>query len=199
MIDAIIFDLGGVVVDWSPEKIFATFEGNSSLVEQIRQSPFFVDIWSEFDKGNISQAELIRQATEISGEPEAECSRFLEHIKLSLTDIPATQQLIPRLAAAGYRLFCLSNLSVEFYEYLREREVFRYFEGQVISAQEHLAKPDPAIYQLIINRYQLTPSSTLFIDDMEANIRAAQAAGVQTIHFADKEKGMQELYRKLSI
>ena len=82
---------------------------------------------------------------------------FVEFIKHSLRDIPQTQCLIKELAGKGYRLFCLSNMSLEFYDYLKEREVFRYFEGQIISAHEKLIKPEKEIYRILIDRFRHTP------------------------------------------
>ena len=124
--------------------------------------------------------------------------RFMEFIKHSLDDLPATCQLIEELAGRGYRLFCLSNMSEEYYDYLKDRRVFSFFEGQVISALEGLIKPDIAIFRLISERYHLAPAETLFIDDLERNIRAAGEWGFQTVHFADREKGIADIRQLLA-
>ncbi len=96
-------------------------------------------------------------------------------------------------------MFCLSNMSVEFYDYLKDREVFSYFEGQIISALEHVIKPEKEIYEVLMNRYDVVPEESVFIDDLEPNIEAARQLGFHTVHFADKEKGMQELRGMLSL
>lgn len=197
MIKNIIFDLGGVVVSWQPEEILKTFTGNPALPGLIKQSPFFLDIWAEFDRGTIDKAGLIKQAAQISGCSEEECEAFLDHIKSSLTDIPQTASLIRSLSESGYRLFCLSNMSIDFYDYLKERDVFSYFEGQVISAKERLIKPDARIYELILDRYNLQASETLFIDDLEANINAARACGIHTVHFTGGEQVYTDILNQL--
>lgn len=140
---------------------------------------------------------IVREMSVFSGRPYAECWDFVEFIKHSLRDIPQTQCLIKELAGKGYRLFCLSNMSLEFYDYLKEREVFRYFEGQIISAHEKLIKPEKEIYRILIDRFQAYPEDTLFIDDLKENVDAARQLGFHTVHFADKEKGYREINKIL--
>ena len=199
MIKNIIFDLGGVVVAWRPDYIFQTFPGNPVLVEQIRHSPFFVDTWSAFDRGTITKEELVEQAVKITSCPKEDCEAFISYIKSTLADLPETIALIRELSEKGYRLFCLSNMSVDFYDYLKGREVFRYFEGKVISAKEQLIKPDPAIYTLILQRYRLKPEETLFIDDLESNIQAAREQGIHTVHFTGDPKAYNEIRGRLTM
>lgn len=69
-------------------------------------------------------------------------------------------------------------MSLEFYDYLKEREVFRYFEGQIISAHEKLIKPEKEIYRILIDRFQAYPEDTLFIDDLKENVDAALSTGI---------------------
>lgn len=189
MIKNIVFDLGGVVLDWNPEKVKENFGGNPQLPVFLFQGGFFRDYWTEFDRGTVNEAEIIRQMAAFSGYPETECRELVEFIKHSLTDIPATVALIRELAAQGYRLYCLSNMSVEYYDYLKEREVFRYFDGQVISGLVKAVKPEERIYRILLERYALDPHETLFIDDLEKNIEAARQLGFRTVHFTDRNQG----------
>ena len=136
----VVFDLGGVVVDWSPERLMEEYTGDRAMPVSLFERGFFRKFWPDYDRGTIDQVNIVREMSVFSGRPYAECWDFVEFIKHSLRDIPQTQCLIKELAGKGYRLFCLSNMSLEFYDYLKEREVFRYFEGQIISA--HLPDPD---------------------------------------------------------
>lgn len=185
----IIFDLGGVVVDWSPQRVLNEYPGDRELPVSLFQKGFFQQYWTEFDRGTMTQEELICQMAEYAGRPVEECRKFIEFIKLSLVDIPRTVELIQNLSAEGYKLYCLSNMSVEFYDYLKIREVFGYFDGQVISALEKVVKPEDAIYRLILDRFNLIPEETLFIDDLQHNLDAANEFGIQTVNFSDREKG----------
>lgn len=195
----IIFDLGGVVVEWNGERVIDSFKGNPSLIMYIKSNGFFKDYWAAFDKGTLGREELVNKVALLTGIPAEECDAFVEHVKHSLKPIPETETLIKELSAQGYKLYCLSNMSIDFYDYLKTREVFKYFDGQVISAVEHMVKPDREIYDLILQRYHLKPEESLFIDDLEANIKAAQALGINTVHFSDKQKGNKEIKKRLGI
>lgn len=195
----IIFDLGGVVVEWNGERVIDSFKGNPSLIMYIKSNGFFKDYWNAFDKGALDRRELVDKVALITGISAEECNAFVEHVKLSLVPIPETEALIKELSARGYKLYCLSNMSNDFYDYLKTREVFKYFDGQIISAKEHMMKPDREIYELILNRFHLKPEESLFIDDLAANIKAAQALGIQTVHFANKQKGYEEIRERLKV
>lgn len=193
----VVFDLGGVVVDWNPERLMQEYPGDPEMPVALFKNGFFRQCWPEYDRGMVDQVQIVRQMSAFAERHYAECWDFVEFVKHSLRDIPETVQLIRELAERGYRLFCLSNMSSEFYDYLREREVFRYFEGQIISAREKIIKPEEAIYRLLLERYDLQPEETLFIDDLEKNVEAAHCLGIQTVHFADKAKGMHEIRERL--
>ena len=189
----VVFDLGGVVVDWSPERLLAEYPGDKNLLVTLFQGGFFHSFWSDFDRGVLDQVQVVREMSRFAARTYAECWDLVEFIKHSLRDLPATQQLIRELSAAGYHLFCLSNMSLEFYDYLKDREVFACFEGQIISAREKLIKPEKEIFELLIDRYGLQPEETLFIDDLADNVSAARDMGFHTVHLTDKIKGLQEI------
>ena len=91
-----------------------------------------------------------------------------------------TERLVGDLKAAGYRLYVLSNMSREFIDFLRRFPVYGLFDGEVVSCEEHTVKPEPRIYEILLERYGLTPSETLFIDDSAANAAAGAALGYRT-------------------
>lgn len=192
---SIVFDLGGVVVDWSPAKVQKEFKGNPELPRYLFGSDFFRQYWTEFDRGTLTEAELVIKMSALSGCPLPECRAFVEFIKESLTDIPRTVELIKELSGKGFPLYCLSNMSHEFYDYLKDREVFRYFRGQIISAREGMVKPEAGIFELLLRRFGLEAGDCLFADDLPANVEAAVALGFRTALFADKEQGYREIAR----
>lgn len=192
----VVFDLGGVVVDWNPARLLEEYPGDSEMPVALFQKGFFQEYWPEYDRGTVDQAGIVREMSRFAGRSYAECWDFVEFIKHSLRDIPTTQCLIKELSEKGYRLFCLSNMSVEYYDYLKEREVFNYFDGRIISALEHVIKPEKEIYELLMERYDVVPEESLFIDDLEKNINAAKLLGFNTVHFTDKEQGLKEIMHK---
>ncbi len=191
----IVFDLGGVVLDWNPEKVKKEFKKNPELPRFLFGSDFFRKYWSEFDRGALTEEGMIGKMSLLSGFPVADCREFVEFIKYSLTDIPRTVELIRELSGKGYPLYCLSNMSNEFYDYLKGREVFRYFKGQIISAHEGMIKPNEDIFYLLLDRFNLQPHECLFVDDLQANIQTAAKLGFHTVLFADKEKGYRTVER----
>ena len=189
----IVFDLGGVVVDWNPERLMQEYPGDPEMPLMLFKKGFFTSHWRDFDRGTADQRETVRRMSDFSGRHYDECWDFMEFVKHSLRDIPETQQLIKELSARGFRLFCLSNMSLDFYDYLKDREVFQFFEGQIISALEKTIKPEKKIFEILMERYGVNSGESVFIDDLEQNIRAAAELGFHTVHFADKEKGMRQL------
>ncbi|MDE7374834.1 MAG: HAD family phosphatase [Odoribacter sp.] len=195
----IVFDLGGVVVDWNPGRLIREYPGDPEMPVALFEKGFFERFWPDYDRGRVSQTDIVKEISRFTGRCYAESWDFVEFIKHSLRDLPVTQRFIKELSERGYRLFCLSNMSVEFYDYLKDREVFSYFEGQIISALEHVIKPEKEIYEVLMNRYDVVPEEAVFIDDLEQNIEAARQLGFHTVHFADKEKGMREIKGMLSL
>lgn len=179
------------MVDWNPARVVQEYPGDAALPVALFEDGFFDRNWQDFDRGVVSQTEVVKEMCRFSGRNYAECWDFMEFIKHSLYDIPATCSLIRELADEGHRLFCLSNMSFEFYDYLKDREVFRYFEGQVISAHEKVIKPEKEIYRILEDRYGLLPQESLFIDDLERNTEAARSLGFHTVHFADRAEGLR--------
>ncbi len=93
--------------------------------------------------------------------------------------VAPTERLVGDLKAAGYRLYVLSNMSREFIDFLRRFPVYGLFDGEVVSCEEGVVKPEPEIYRRLLGRYGLDPAQTLFIDDRPANIAAAAALGIR--------------------
>ena len=198
MIKNVIFDLGGVVVEWNPARVLATFTGNPVLVNYISENGFSRGVWADFDRGTVDKEAFARQWALLSGCPAEDCLALLEHVKHSLAPIPETERLIEELSHRGFRLYCLSNMSVDHYNYLKVRPVFRFFDGQVISALEKLVKPERAFYELILRRYGLRADETLFIDDLECNLATARVLGIHTVHFTDVHTGIPAIRAAIS-
>lgn len=193
----VIFDLGGVVVKWDPVGVLNSFKGDPAITRYIRERGFFADYWKDYDKGTLSREKLVERTAALIGCSEESCEEFILHVMHSLDTLPGTEELIKELSGKGYRLYCLSNMSVEFYDYLKVRDVFNYFDGQIISALEHMVKPDREIYELILNRFHLKAEESLFIDDLLPNIEAARKLGIQTVHFSLRPNIYETIREKL--
>ena len=98
-----------------------------------------------------------------------------------------TRALVGDLKRVGYKLYVLSNMSREFIDFLRKMPVYRCFDGEVISCEEQVVKPEPEIYRRLLDRYSLDPAETLFIDDRPVNLEAARTFGISTFLFRHRE------------
>ena len=190
MIRNVVFDLGGVVLSRNRA---ACPENTNRFFAFLRETGFPA-CWVDYDRGVISQQEVAAALALRNGGTQEQAMRHIEVACSSFAVFPETEQLIRELAATGnYRLFVLSNMPERFYDYIRKFGIFRFFEGVVISCQEHLVKPETAFYQLLCDRYGLLPEESLFIDDRIANISAAAALGFQTCHFPDVTEGCEQV------
>lgn len=169
----IVFDLGGVVFSRDPRKFEPEFIKFFSFIANPRMPEF----WEEYDRGVITFKEVVAALAEYNSCDEELAAKNIKRSIITQEQVPPTKSLIEDLKAAGYKLYVLSNMSLEFIEFLREQAVYKNFDGEVISCEEHVIKPEVEIYRRLIDRYSLTPSETLFIDDRKANVKAARDEG----------------------
>lgn len=175
----VVFDLGGVVFARDPRKFEPEFIKFFSYI-LLPEMPRF---WEEYDRGMTTYDEVISQLAEYNSCDRELAEKNLRRSILTQEEIPSTKRLIEKLKESGYRLYVLSNMSLEFIEFLHTKEVYRHFDGEVVSCYEHVVKPDAKIYKLLAERYNLNGAETLFIDDRAKNVEAAQKIGWQGYHF----------------
>lgn len=186
-LDTIIFDLGGVLIDWNPRYMYRTIFDTEEDVEGFIRDVVTMD-WNEEQDGG----RLIEEANKvlISKFPQWEIEilayydRWEEMLGGAIED---TVSILDEINTQGkYQLLALTNWSAETFPIALERyEFLQWFNGILVSGVENLKKPDPKIYQLLLNRYRLNPSKCLFIDDNQRNIDAANREGINTHHYTD--------------
>ena len=194
-IDAIIFDLGGVLIDWNPSYVF-----DKMFDDEEKKNHFFENIctsdWNEKqDAGRpLEEAtqELVRKHPEWKEYIEAYYGRWTEMLG---GPIHETVDILRQLKEKGkYKIFALTNWSAELFPIALERYDFlHWFDGRVVSGEEKTRKPFPEFYELILNRFHLTAEETLFIDDNVRNAKAAEQFGIKTIIFKSPAQLRQEL------
>jgi putative hydrolase of the HAD superfamily len=190
----LIFDLGGVVVRWDPDAIIAGVFSQKDIRQKVRQGVFGHPDWLELDRGTLDREDAIRRAAQRLAMPDSEIRRLLVAVPPSLTPITETIDLLYRLKARGYPLYCLSNMHFASIEHLeREHRFFEVFKGIVISCRLNLCKPEPAIYEHALRENGLKAKDTVFIDDVDVNIAAAAGVGIRTIQFRDTTQCEREL------
>ncbi|MFR9534001.1 MAG: HAD family phosphatase [Rikenellaceae bacterium] len=175
----VIFDLGGVVVARNPKKLTEEFIEFFSFLAD-KQMPHF---WEEYDRGTQTMDQTIDIISELRGYDREFCATCVREAITMQEAIAPTAQLLEELHAKGYRLLVLSNMSLEFITFIRQLPVYKYFSGEVVSCEEGSVKPEPEIFKIILERYNVDPSDALFVDDRPANLEAAAAEGINTILF----------------
>lgn len=197
-IRTIIFDLGGVLLDWDPRYVYReVFNGDDAAVEAFLAEIDFYG-WNRHQDAGRPFEEAV----------EALCAKYPQHCELiriyprRYVDsfggaIEPTVALLRRLKDAGWRLFALTNFPPDRFEATRKRFPFlELFEGVVVSGDVQLAKPDPRIYQLALERAGSAAGECVFIDDVEENVVAAAGLGIDAIQFKSAEQLAEELTRR---
>jgi 2-haloacid dehalogenase len=192
---AVVFDLGGVLIDWDPRHLYRSlFGGDEAAMEAFLAEVTTPDWNSQQDAGR-PWAEAIEELAREHPERRELISAFWLRWTETLGEaIEPTVEILGELRRAGVRLFALSNWSAETFPLAKPRYPFLdWFEGIVISGELGLVKPDARIFQHLLARYGLDPAATVFIDDSEANVQAARELGMTAIRFEDAHELRREL------
>jgi len=187
-IAAVIFDIGGVLLDWNPRYLYRKLFDDEQAMEW-----FLAEIctmqWHEAnDLGvpfEVSAGELAARHPEFADLIWAWGRRSEEMVA---GPISGTVEILGELRGRSVRCYALTNMEAETYPRRLERyEFLRWFDGTVVSSSEGIAKPDPQIFHLLMGRFGLAPETTLLVDDSRRNVEAAAMLGMQTVRFESPE------------
>jgi 2-haloacid dehalogenase len=183
--DTILFDLGGVLIDWNPRYLYRPLFGGDDAAMEDFLARVCPPEWNlEMDAGR-PFAEAVAERQRLFPEHAERIALWHTGWPQMLRDqIPETVELLAALRGRGHRLLALTNWSAETFPIARQRFAFLgWFEDIVVSGEVKLAKPDRRIFELAIRRAGLDPARTLYIDDSASNVEAAKALGFRTHHF----------------
>jgi putative hydrolase of the HAD superfamily len=190
----IIFDLGGVVFEWSPDAILDCYYADPDLRAGMKAALFQHPDWQQMDRGTLSEPEALANLVQRTGRPEAELAGLFDAVRGSLKPKPDTLALLDRLAQRQVPLYCLSNMPESTFSHLRRQyEFWTVFQGIVISGQIQMMKPEREIFDYLLKRYELPAAETVFVDDHPPNVDAARALGLHTVLFRDARQCEAEL------
>lgn len=194
-INTIIFDLGGVLINWDPKRLFRKVFDTEEKVEWFLTNICTMD-WNEAQDAGRPIAEattiLVDKYPEYKKEIEAYYGRWTEMLdgaKSGTVEILKTFHEDP-----NYEIFALTNWSAETFPFAQERfEFLKWFKGILVSGEEGIRKPSKEIYELILSRYDIDPTKSIFIDDSERNVKAAIEAGIPSIVFTNADDLKRDL------
>ena len=197
---AIVFDFAGVLFGWQPAAMLRRevphLASDEAAAEHWAREIFegFAGDWLGFDTGHIDADEIVARIARRTGIAPADALRVVQAVPHELQPIAPTVALVERLHAAGHPLFFLSNMPAPYAEHLeREHAFIGCFRDGIYSGRVQLAKPDAAIFRLAAERFGRAPGQLVFLDDVAANVAAAQALGWDALQFRDAAQAEAEL------
>lgn len=200
-IEAVIFDLGGVLIDWNPEylyrKIFSSEQEIKSFLTSVCTSE-----WNEEQDAGRSLEEGTALLLNAYPDYEKEIRSYYDRWEEMIGGvIEGTLDILRKLKQKDHlALYALTNWSAETIPIaMNKYEFFQWFDGIVVSGVEKMRKPFPEFYHLILNRYHLSAETTLFIDDNLRNIEGARAIGMHTHHFISPERLEDDLRERYEL
>jgi 2-haloacid dehalogenase len=197
-VKAVVFDLGGVLIDWDPRYLYRKLLEDEAAVEEFLATVCTPEWNLEQDRGRPfaeGVAELVERFPVHAAAITAYHERWTEMLG---GEIGGTVGLLAELRANGVPLYALTNWSAETFGIARERyEFLSWFDGVLVSGEERLVKPDPAIFWLFLDRFGLDPEATFYIDDSPANVAAASQLGFDAVRFTDPAQLRRDLAARL--
>lgn len=178
----IIFDVGGVLLDWKPlELLTAMFDKKKAVL--LKKNMMDTKHWAELDRGALSIDQAVELFSENIPELKKEIKIALKNFIDFLPVIEENVKILRKLSVDNYRLFVLSNFHSESFDKAYEQfDFFKIFDGLVISSKIKMIKPEKEIYRYILNKYKINPSETVFFDDSEVNVNTAIELNILGVH-----------------
>ncbi len=197
-VDTIIFDLGGVLVDWNPAYVF-----DRLIEDENKRKQFFAEIctseWNEEQDAGRS----LKEATKLLVDQHPEWQEYIEAYygrweEMLGGPIQETVAIFRELKESGkFKFYALTNWSAELFPIaLQKYDFLHWFDGRLVSGEEKTRKPFPEFYQLLLDRFKIRKEEALFIDDNARNAEAAQAMGIPTVRFESPAQLRAELEKR---
>ena len=194
MIKNVVFDIGNVLIAFSWREVMLSCGIKEEDIETIANATVRSPYWNELDRGVLTDDEILEKF--VAGAPglEDETRRFFAKVTDSMPPFDYSKGWLHSVKERGYNVYILSNFSN--YNFNTCRPSYTFLEeadGMIISYQHHVVKPEPRIYEILLETYSLDPRECVFIDDRADNIAAAQAFGMSGIVFKSYDDASEKL------
>ncbi len=190
MIKNIIFDMGNVLMDYNPRRHVYELTKDDVLSDIFLREIFMSEEWKQFDRGVIDAEGLIKIVQARVPEHAEIIPMIINNWFNDLKPIEGMEELVNDLYSMGYKLYVLSNASVQFWTFTAGVEFFKKFDGILVSSDVKMIKPEKEIFLEMLNRFSLSADECIFIDDIEENVLSAMTLGIRAIRF-ENVKGLK--------
>jgi 2-haloacid dehalogenase len=193
--DTVIFDLGGVLLDWNPRHLYRQlFAGDEAAMEAFLAGVCTGEWNRRQDAGRSCEEGCALLKAEHPHKAALIDAYYTRHLDMIAGPIHGSVEILAALRERGTPLYFLSNYAAETYPLALGRYAFlSWFKGGIVSAHVGTLKPEPEIYRRLLDRHAIDPARAVFIDDVAANAEAARPFGIHPIHFRDPEALRSEL------
>lgn len=195
MIKNIVFDLGGVLVDFNPENYLNHIGFDKNDITLFTDIVFYSKEWSEYTTSKYTIKQTAENIIKKYPQYEEKINRIIDNIdyKCILFEIINTAEYLKELKEEGYNIYVLSDLNIDSYKYNKQFKFFDMVQGGVYSFEVGTTKPNGNNYKTLLEKYKLVPDETIFIDDRFENIKAANKFGIHGIHFTTLDEVKQQV------
>jgi len=193
-ITTIIFDIGNVLVEQRFEALAKSLSSGEEEYGILMDKVFYGPVWPIIDLGTLGNDEEEAAMIALAPEHERLIRSLYRNIGNCFRTYSYSMDWIREWKRKGYRVYALSNWGRAIYERCGSKlDFLKEMDGVFLSFQYHMVKPNPDYYQLLLDTYKIQPEEAVFLDDVKANVRAAQALGIHGIVFQNKEQAEREL------
>ncbi|GHV95598.1 haloacid dehalogenase [Spirochaetia bacterium] len=200
MIKNIIFDMGNVLAGFDAAKFCASRIPNEKDAALLCREVFSSVEWARLDRGVTTNAEAAASIAErLPKRLHTEARWLIDHWYDHFKPDPAMEKCIARLKGLGLGIYLLSNAGFDFYTFRESLKALRFFDGQLISAEVHLLKPDRQIFENLLKKFSLKAEQCFFVDDMNGNVEAALNLGFSGMVYRGKVKELEQTLQKAGI
>lgn len=199
MIKNIIFDIGNVLTDFRWREFLQDKGFDEKMVERIATATVYDRDWCEYDRGVWTDKQIMDAFVQNDPAIEQELHQAFDDFTDLVTPRAYAIPWLQELKKKGYHVYYLSNFSRKAEEECADALTFMpYMDGGILSYREQLIKPDAAVYELLLSRYDLVAAESVFLDDTLVNVEAAEKIGIHGVLFRTKEQAEEDL-RKLGV
>ena len=182
----LIFDFGKVLVDYDFLRVIRSYFNDETEMETFCEIVLSDDFMNRCDKEDVPMEQIVQEEKRKYPQYATQFQLFYDRFEdFILGEMPGMYALLLQLKERGYNLYGLTNWSSKVYGVMRKYDIFSLLDCWVISSEEHLIKPDVAIYHRLCEKFNLLPEECLFTDDKQVNIDGAVRAGMQAVLFTD--------------